>query len=127
MHKHEYFLNTAIAVGAGATKLNVANFNSKELNLGLAGRGALTLFFARTTGTAYLVKFGFQASVDWGKTWSTEMYIEIEVPTNSLADGNEVRITKEINIYGIGTLRLARIMNSDESNNLTGVNAKLSL
>lgn len=123
------FLSTAVSCGISTTLVNATGFNSAEINATFPppfAIAALTVIFTRTTGTAAEVDFEFQVSYDGGTTWSTAYYVKISVPTNETAVSNVVRVTKEVQFYGISHVRLYRIVNNDGATALTACNATLS-
>jgi hypothetical protein len=122
------FLDTGIALNAGITKVNGTDFNSLERKA-FAGKstGLITMTFTRAAGSGSTVDFYFQVSFDGGTTWAD--YIEsIGIATNhSVISGTMVTVSKPINLGGISHIRWSKVVNNDVSNNLTAVNATLSI
>ncbi len=131
MADYSYSLNliaTAIAVGAGATKIEVTDFTAVEANISHQGSfGALTVTFTRAAGAADTVDFYFEVSADGGTTWSTFEGTTISVATNhAVISGTTVRATWVIDFGGISHIRLAKVVNNDAVHALTAVNVKVS-
>jgi hypothetical protein len=123
--KYQIFLDTAVAVNAGATADNGAEFTSKERPVP-AAHGLLVVTFTRAAGSTATVDFYIQVSFDGGDTWSTPGdFGTFSVPTNTKAVSNVVRTAKLIYLYGVSHVRLWEIHNND-SENLTACNAGIS-
>lgn len=123
------FLDTAVNVNAGVTAVNGTAFTSNEIKVGVLGAtgiGQIEITFTRAAGTASLVDFEFQVSID-GSTWSTEEYVTVSAATESDAVSNVVRCPEPINFSGISKIRLYRIINNDGANNITVCNASVSI
>lgn len=120
------FLATAVNCALSTTLVNGTDFTSEEVTTGRAALGAITITFTRAAGTSATVDFEFQASTDGGATWTTAYYVQIQVATNDTAVSNVVRSAKPVNLGGISSLRLYRIVNNDAANNVTACNAVLS-
>lgn len=88
--------------------------------------GTITVTFTPDAGSASKVYFEFQVSQD-GTNWSTAYWQRIEVATNEAADGDGVvRYSEMVPLYGIGYIRLSRIVNNDAANDITDCNATIS-
>ncbi len=127
--KSEAFMAAGVSCGAGATIVNQTGFGSGIVRVSYTGRpsvGCITVTFTRTTGTASLVDFEFQASYDNGTTWTTAAYVTVSVATNALASSNVVYYSVPVYVYGVSHLRLSRIVNNDGSTALTVCNAYFS-
>jgi len=126
------FLAAGVSCGVSTTLVNGTGFTSNELAITLAGydvinNGLLNITFTAAAGSALTVDFEFQVSYDGGTTWTTAYYVRIQTPTNETAVTNVVRVSKPIYLYGISHIRLYRIVNNDDANNLTVCNASMSL
>ena len=122
------FLSAAVAVDAGATKTNGAEFTSQgaDKDLNWVQLALLTVTFTRAAGSASKVYFEFQISYDGGTTYTTAYYWRVEVATNETAVSDVVRYSELIPLYGVSHIRLYRIVNDDSGNNLTDCNAYIS-
>ncbi len=125
------FLATADAeVTTGDTEVNVTDFTSREIKISRVSDPetvAITVTFARATGSAATVDFAFEASFDGGRTWATFEGVTIKVASNhSVISGTTVRVITLVNTPGVSHLRLKSIKNND-SGSVTACNATLSM
>jgi hypothetical protein len=119
------FLDTAVDVGAGMTKVNVTDFTSKS-HFTPVNTASITITFTRAAGSASTVDFYFQVSFDGGTTWANYRST-ISVPTNEpVISGTTCRVLTPVNLYGVSHIRLWKIVNGDVGNALTAVNATIS-
>jgi hypothetical protein len=128
------FLAAAIGVAKTVTKVNGTDFTSVQLPVQIEPASLLTVTFTRAAGSASLVTFVFQVSYDGGTTWSnfidplTGLEAYFSLATNhAVISGTTVRVSKPIGLYGVTHIRLASVANADASNDLTAVNASLSI
>lgn len=127
------FLASAVALNASATKVNVSDFTSVDINCAnYPANALLTLTFTRAAGSSSTVDFYLQVSFDNGTTYSDYRDPIADAEYFSLAtnhavlSGTTVRVSRIINLAGVSHVRLAKLINNDGSNNLTAVNATLS-
>lgn len=125
------FLDSAQDVNAD-TVYAKSSWSSTEVirvnELGSQPYALVVVTFTRSAGSDTLtVDFDFQASYDGGTTWTTAYFVRIDPKTNETADSNVVRYPELINPHGVTHLRLHRIDNNDDSNNLTACNAMISI
>lgn len=124
-------LATSVNVGTSTTVTNAAaDFVSKELPVKEPDYGSTAFFivtFTRSAGSTSTVDFEFEASHDGGTTWTTDAYVKLEVPTETIASTNVVRDGYLVNVSGISHIRLSRIVNNDASNALTACNVSISI
>lgn len=123
------FISSDISsIAAGGTATNGTDFTSSEIDVRYySADAAIQVWFNPGSATAYNVDFYFQASVDTAYTWDTDYYIRIRVPMNRTASSGQVIITKGVDLGGISTLRLWKVVVNDPSNGVANAGCRIGL
>lgn len=119
------------SISAGGTATNGSEITASSIKVSRNNHASVVAVTIWFTGDGSMdgsdVDFFFQASYDNGTTWSTDAYVEVDVASDTDADGsNNAKHTELINVYGISHLRLWKIVNNDAANSITTVNATIS-
>lgn len=126
-YSYRFLSGDGISVDAGVTKINVTDFDSKEVSIRVATQVALTIVFDRAAGSSSTVEFAFEGSYDGGTTWATFEDVTILVATDHpVISGTTVRVLKLVNTPGVSHIRWESVTNNDGANDITNCNVVLS-
>ena len=126
------FLSTAVDVNDNITVVDGVGITSGKISIGGRNdRGAITVWFTPAAAASVSIDFEFNVSTDQGSTWSTgiagDAYVRIEVNTDVNAISSIVRVTTQVQFYGVTHVKLYRIKVNSGAGNCTAINARLSM
>ena len=125
------FLATAVDVNDNITVVDGVGITSRKISIGGKNdRGAITVWFTPAAGAAVTIDFEFNVSTDQGATWSTgigaDSYVRIQVNTDVNAISSIVRVTTQVQFYGVTHVKLYRVVVNSGAGNCTAINARLA-
>jgi len=126
------FLATAVDVNDNVTVVDGVGITSRKISISSENdRGAVTVWFTPAAGAAVSIDFELAVSTDQGSTWTTgigaDAYIRIQVNTNVNAISSIVRITTQVQFFGITHVKLYRIKVNSGAGNCTAINVRLAM
>ena len=127
----EDFLHSGVTIAASGTSTNGTDFTSTPIDLSaIQGQGNVVLITLTFTGDGSMtadtdIDYYYQVSYD-GTNWTTDEYVIVDVDSDASHSSNVVIHSELLNIYGVRSIRLWKVINNDSGSIITAVNSSIS-